>query len=210
MSKHAQRTKLQCVFCAHKTFHTTAYSEDTFVRVTDGCWHQTDEPAIYRLFRCENCSQLSLHIWSHFHSPETEFGEQVYPRPVTYFDQDSLPLAVRDAWKQAESVRRHSFSAHAVMVRRLLELIVKLHGIEERNLSKSIMILVEKTQMPPLLYEALSILRIEGNRGAHYSEIEIDEISADMISELLFMIIDYLYINPDRIKTISQYLNQIQ
>jgi len=95
------------------------------------------------------------------------------------------------------------------MVRRLLELIANLHGIEERNLSRSLIILAERTQMPPLLIEALSILRIGGNRGAHYSEAELDDISADMISELLFMIIDHLYINPSRVNAIKQFINSL-
>jgi hypothetical protein len=135
-----------------------------------------------------------MYIWSPFHSPYSEFGEQVYP-PLLQ-EIEGVTRAVMLAYQQAEQIRLHSTAGYAVLARKVLEAITKDWGINENNLSTALSILAAKGKLPPILVEAATLIRTFGNAAAHESGTTINWIHVDMIEKFLAALIAYLYTDP--------------
>jgi Domain of unknown function (DUF4145) len=194
VSEAQRRTFHGCHRCIGATVHTLICSEESDFRHCDaeGFFHH--EPATYSVFRCDGCTEISVYIWSAFHNPESEFGQSIYPPRVA--EEAGIPDLVRRAYLEAEALRRHSNSAYVVLARKVLEIIARDRGVTERNLSRSLSVLVERGEIPPLLAEAATFIRIFGNTGAHSSEDNITGIHVEMIEKFLEVLVQYIYVAP--------------
>lgn len=132
MTKALWQTFLVCDRCNVATIHTLLNSSDSDVEHYDAEGYRLHLPATYSTFRCNGCTRVSLFLWSPFHNPHSEFGEQVFPPSLQ--EAQGMPGAVQLAYRQAEQVRRHSNEAYAILARKVLEAIVKDYGIGNRNL----------------------------------------------------------------------------
>lgn len=194
MSAAARRTFLICCRCGIATIHKLLRSEESDYRYFDAGGHYGHEPATYNLFKCDGCMQISMYIRSAFHSPESEFGERIYPEVVA---QDSgIPANVALAYREAERIRQNSNGAYAVMARKVLELIAKEQGVRGRNLAKAISSLADRGVIPPFLAEAATLIRIFGNAGAHSSDNPINALHVSLIEKFLAVLVEYVYVAP--------------
>lgn len=196
-----------CGRCGSATLHTLSVSEDSTVTMFDADGIETEESAEYHLFRCNGCLDISLYVWSALNEPGTEFGEKVYPFTYRHSTDLTIPNEVRDACKEAEKVKDRGSTAYAVMVRRVLEIIVRERGIDERNLFKAIVALSGRDSLPPTLIEAFAILRKLGNAAAHSADEKLNSIHADFIEWLLNRLLDHFYIAPARIRYYEMFLD---
>lgn len=194
MTDTRRKAVLICARCGVATTHGLVCSEDSDYQYCDAEGYDAIEPATYNAFRCEGCTQISMYMWSAFHNPRSEFGERVYPLNTS--ENSGVPAAVRVAYAQAERVRLHSSSAYAVLARRVLEVIARDRGIPERNLSRSMSLLADTGQIPPLLAEAATLIRTFGNSAAHASGDVINGLHVQMIEKFLAVLIDHLYVAP--------------
>jgi Domain of unknown function (DUF4145) len=135
-----------------------------------------------------------VYIWSHFHSPHSEFGEQTYPPSVA--EESGIPHTVREAYREAERVKQHSNVAYAILARRVLEVIAKERGVSERNLSRAMSVLAIRGEIPPILSEAATLIRTFGNVSAHSSVEKINGMHVEMIEKFLEVLVQYLYVAP--------------
>lgn len=194
MNEAQRRTFHGCRRCGSATVHTVVCSEESDFRHCDieGFFHH--EPATYSVFRCDGCTEISVYIWSAFHNPESEFGQLIYPPRIG--EEPEIPDLVRKAYQEAEAVRWHSNSAYAVLARKVLEIIAKDRGVTEHNLSRSLSVLAERGEIPPLLAKATTLIRTFGNAGAHSSENNITGIHVEMIEQFLEVLMQHIYIAP--------------
>ena len=109
------------------------------------------------------------------------------------------PKAVTDSMEEARlAFRARAHTASAVMCRRTLEVICKLHGAEERALAGSLKKLKEKGDIDERLYQWADTLRLTGNAAAHYSEEVITHDDARDMLDFTNAIVDYLYSFKDK------------
>lgn len=189
-----QQTFLPCGRCGMATRHTLLHTQESDFSYCDAEGRFGHEPATFHMFCCDGCTEISLRIWSSLHSPTSEFGERVHPPPVAA--EPGIPEVVRAAYREAERVRRQSNVAYAVLARRVLETVVKERGISERNLSKALITMAARGDIPPLLAEATALMRSFGNHAAHCSKEEITGIHVEMIEKFLAALVHYLYVAP--------------
>jgi hypothetical protein len=194
MTDTRRKALLVCARCSIATIHSLLCSEESDYQHCDADGYYASEPATYNIFRCDGCTQISMYVWSAFHSPHSEFGERTYPADAA--EELGIPLAVRTDYRQAEQVRLHSNVAYAVLARRVLEVVAKDRGIAERNLARAMSLLAASGQIPPLLKEAATLIRTFGNSAAHASEDVINGLHVEVIEKFLAVLIEYLYVAP--------------
>jgi hypothetical protein len=143
-----------------------------------------------------------MYIWSAFHSPGSEFGERIYPEVIAV--DSGMPAAVAAAYREAERIKQHSNGAYAVMARKVLELVAREHGVQERNLSKAISCLAARGVIPPFLAEAATLIRKFGNISAHSSDQSIDALHVALIEKFLTVLVEYLYVAPTALRELAK------
>lgn len=198
MSAALLQTFLVCRRCDVATVHTLLCATDSDLEHSDAEGYKHSEPATYRFFRCNGCTRVSVYIWSAFHSPQSEFGEQDYP--CDFADVRGAPSAVRNAYQQAERVKLHSKVAYVILARKVLEAIIEDRCPAERNLSGALAILAARGEIPPLLAEAARHIRRFGNMAAHEAEVNFNEIHVQMIEKFLTALVDHLYTAPSALQ----------
>lgn len=194
MPSKKRKTFLICNRCGTSTIHTLRCAIESDVEHYDIEGFRMYEPATYRTFQCDGCTQVSLYIWSALYSPGSEFGEPAYPMKEQ--ELYGVPDAVQLAYRQAEKVRTHSTAAYAVLARRVIEAIARDRGIVEKNLSRAVTIMAARGEIPPLLAEAATLIRTFGNTAAHESGEAINWNHVQMIEKFLVVLIEYLYVGP--------------
>ncbi|KLN57476.1 DUF4145 domain-containing protein [Variovorax paradoxus] len=198
MNETRRKKFLSCHRCDTATVHSLLCRADSDVERCDAEGYKSYEPATYSIFQCDGCTRISVYIWSAFHSPLSEFGEQDYP--PGFLDIRGAPAAVSLAYQQAEHVKSRSKVAYAVLARKVLDAIVKDRCAEERNLSRALNVLATRGEIPSLLAEAANHIRLFGNAAAHEANMHITEIHVQMIDKFLAVLVDHLYTAPTALK----------
>lgn len=196
MDKEHFQTALVCNRCGAATRHNLLCEAESDYEYSDVDGLRNSEPAIYRVFRCCGCMQIAVYIWSHLHSPHTDFGECCFPREGV---EGGLPQEVKAVYLAAKRVKYLSNAAHALMARRVLETVAKDRGITRRNLADALVQLVEREKIPPTLAEALTLIRLFGNASAHDNGVEINSLHTEMADKFLDVLLDHIYYLPGEI-----------
>ena len=68
---------------------------------------------------------------------------------------------------------------------------------------------MEKGEIPPVLAEMATILRLLGNVGAHLTEEPVKPPDTWVIDDFFRAVIEYVYVAPSRIKEISDGLKKV-
>lgn len=205
MDKIPKHVLLKCCRCNLSTAHALIGQSESDYEYIDAEGSKCFEPATYRNFQCNNCSQVSLYVWSAFNNPLSNFGEQVYP--VSEVLMTGTPTLVNAAYMQALEVKPHSKVAYLVLARRVLDAIVNDQKLQGRNLADALSIWATKGGIPPLLVEATDIIRKLGNQAAHEVDNDFNELHVQLIEKSLTTLIEYIYIMPDSFHELKSLLN---
>ncbi|TIO76244.1 MAG: DUF4145 domain-containing protein [Mesorhizobium sp.] len=109
------------------------------------------------------------------------------------------PQDIRLAFDEASNCyRANAFTASAIMCRKTLEGICAAHGVEERNLARSLQKMHEQGLIDDRLYEWSDLMRTAGNEAAHGVGLSIQREDAKDILEFTNAILDYLFSYRDR------------
>lgn len=156
--------------------------------------------AVYNVVRCETCQEVLLYTYIsdvYFYSDEDKFGSLVFPKQTAF--TEVVPERVRQIYLEAVKVKSISQIAFVILARRVLEEISHERGVKTPNLGKALEELASRGELPPVLAEATSLVRLIGNAGAHASEAKITLPQVWAIDDFLKAIIEYLYVAPSKV-----------
>lgn len=111
----------------------------------------------------------------------------------------SLPKPIRAAFEEAVTcIRAKAYTAAAIMCRKTLEGICAVHGIQERNLAKSLEKLRDTEVIDKKLFQWADSLRLFGNDAAHDATVVINEQDARDILDFTRALVEYVFTFQER------------
>lgn len=163
----------------------------------------------YYLAICESCLELVLYVNRPPHDDIVECfeGSDDYPTTLEWPKEETvsphLPDTVAQLYEEALRTKPASLSSFAVGVRRTLEAIADDTGYNTGPLASRLQQMALANVLPPVVQEIATVLRVLGNKGAHYDEdITLEE--ANTLSKFLQLLIEYLYVVPAELQRIRQ------
>jgi hypothetical protein len=180
----------------------------------DECFLQNlNDPYIYEhtghmfVSECLNCKRLMLGDDYGGELPPNLFDKAELIYPKNFITNQSIPEEVRVTYENAKRIQHLNAEAFALSIRKCVEIICKLNGIEKGGLASKLKKLCIKLSLPSLILEAADCIRIVGNQAAHDIE-NIHPINARNIDDFFGILIEYIYILPARLKHF-EYMNAI-
>lgn len=137
----------------------------------------------------------------------------VYPESFAIHFPDYIPKGIIDDYKEAYSILTKSPKASATLSRRCLQGMIRdFWGIKKNKLIEEIKELQGK--IPAAQWAAIDALRKLGNIGAHMEKdvntiIEIDDHEAEMLLQLIELLIEKWYINRYDEENLYQKISEI-
>jgi hypothetical protein len=160
----------------------------------------------YYVAICSTCGDLLLYRSIFDEEEPRQFSTARLILPSGHELDDSVPVAVREAYTEACRIQNIAPNAYAAMLRRALEAVCHDRGVSEDTLHKGLMVLVQRGELPATLAEMTSILRDLGNTGAHHSTKPIRVPMTWGMNEFFRAVVEYVYIAPSRIKAFRKRL----
>ncbi|MFF0204414.1 DUF4145 domain-containing protein [Streptomyces sp. NPDC005017] len=167
------------------TLRTDDVEDDGFV----------NELVLLQLVRCSHCGQGMLVADYNY-----GFGWEM-ELPTTLWPSTSSELShlVPDRLRRAHEEARLCFSAKAyaatvVMVRRTLEGVCADQGTTAKILMKALEELRDSGKIEGRLFDWAQALRVLGNQGAHFTDVEVRRDDAEDALALSEALLDYIYV----------------
>jgi hypothetical protein len=155
-----------CPHCGNnapqKLVHTQLYSERAW-SAEDGA--EDKLPAAYFVAVCQTCHQLLLYGSTGISSEEAAFRQAGLVWPQSGRLHSAVPRTVAAIYTEAARIKSIAPNAFASQIRRALEAICEDRGARKQNLQASLKELADKGEIPPILAEAVDVLRLLGNVG---------------------------------------------
>jgi hypothetical protein len=108
--------------------------------------------------------------------------------------EKSIPRELRRELSEARSCyNAKAHTAAVVMVRRTLEGVCALHGVNQRNLHSALQEMATKDLLDGRLLKWADSLRVLGNEGAHYTGSSVRREDASDALALAEAVLHYLY-----------------
>lgn len=121
-------------------------------------------------------------------------------RPEIYYPSkrrlsDSVPDALRDEFEEAQKCfEAKAYGATLVMVRRTLEGTCADQGATKKTLAQSLKELQEQGKIDGLLAQWADLLRVVGNKGAHFTGDKGSSQDAQDALDFTEALLDHLYV----------------
>ena len=127
-----------------------------------------------------------------------------------------VPNNIANDYSEACLVLPDSPKASAALSRRALQHLLRdVAGIKEGNLANEIQQVLDSNQLPSYLSESIDAIRNIGNFAAHPSKsnstgaiVEVEAGEGEWNLEVLEMLFDFYYVQPAKIKSRREALNQ--
>lgn len=193
--------RITCPFCMqHGNFKVNYHAEKKH--------HQDSKVLNFDTLECGNCKGYVMVLWSassRTGRPGTGFHDyRVLPWPLTFERvPEHWPAAIGRYWLQAKrNLRDGNWDAAAVMARSALQLTLRDHEAEGRNLKQEIEHLAGQGVLPPTMKDWSDNVRELGNDSAHPKPEQIVTASQDAKDVVRFLdfLLEYLYDLPYQIK----------
>ena len=107
----------------------------------------------YYIAICSTCGDLLLYSSMFDEEEPRQFSTAKLSFPSKSELDDSVPVAVREAYAEACRIQNIAPNAYAVMLRRALEAVCHDRGVSEDTLYKGLMVLVQRGELPATLAE---------------------------------------------------------
>ncbi len=172
----------------------------------DGSKTDFDFDCAYFVAECLTCLELLLYVAEVEVPPDSEFVSVGLHWPDPGVLGDSVPEEIRRCYSEAAAIKNLAPNAFAVQIRRALEALCKDRSAKGRTLNERLAWLVTLGEIPPVLAQMTTVLRMIGNIGAHASNREIKAGHVRPIDEFFRAIVEYVYIAPHKIKKLQQTL----
>ncbi len=160
----------------------------------------------WSFYMCPTCKEPTLICW-YWQQKDGEITSDV-GRSIAYpdnlFYSRSVPPVIREALVAAAATKSIDKAVTLIAWRRVLELVCNDLKANGKNLHEKILDLSSKNILPSALKDASNLIRKLGNNGAHTDAEDVSsKISISNVEGLVRYIIEYVYILPEKIKSLS-------
>jgi hypothetical protein len=198
-----------CPHCGNHTPHKKLF-EHSFIAdwySEDGT--KTDDPpySVYHIFACATCNDLSIFLNLDFDDDVSESALR-YPEDVKL--SSDVPKIVSQNYKEAKRVQKVSPNAFAVLLRRALEALCDERKVPAGKLHARLADLAARGEIPPVLAEMSTVLRVLGNSGAHNTEQSVTVPMTWSMDTLFRTLVEYVYVAPAKLETFKQSLAKLE
>ena len=191
--------QITCPFCMERGNFKTAFHAEKK--------HQRDRKVLnFDTLECGNCKGYVMVLWSASSMGGSQglHAYRVLPWPMKLEKYpDHWPEAIGRYWLQAKrNLRDGTWPAAPLMPRSALQLALRDHKAEGRNLKQEIESLAKQGILPPLMKEWSDNVRELGNDSAHPKPEQdaTDPQDAKDVVRFLDFLLEYLYDLPHQIK----------
>lgn len=199
----------QAFCCGHCGNHTIMQmiSEEDYIKQLNNEDH-TQEHYTWKVLVCPTCEEVNILEYILFSDDDLEFigyrpdGEEqfefakpiinyLYPTPKVFDNKNSDFQPIRDAYEEAvRACKAKLYNLSVITCRKAVELLCKIHEIEEENLEKSLRRMNEEKYIDLMLYEWADALRFFGNKAVH-TEHKFSKIDTEDIINFTYSLIEY-------------------
>ena len=171
-------------------------------------WDETKEcftVTEWSFYLCPTCKRPTVVSYS-WKQNETCFLSKTqrkveYPENVLY--DTSVPVSIQDAFRVAVETKSSDIVVIMIAWRRVVELICDDLHATGNNLFEQISDLGRKNLIPNTIETASHLIRKLGNESAHSDGGETLQVDARDIESLVRIIVEYVYVLPQRVSEIS-------
>lgn len=201
----------ECRFCGNKTkidivgSHSIDQEVEYFEeQINDFVseWMSSTSWLLLKCCVCNNVSLGSIYVDRSLGSRGLEYTSIVYPMKT--YNSFHMPKEIYNAYEVALKARYLDGALCLLSLRRTLEIICKQQGETRGDLVGKIQNLASKGILPAVLKDASDILRKLGNEAAHGDNKEFDKSQVDQMINFTELIIEYIYILPEKIKEMKE------
>lgn len=157
---------------------------------------ENSPPAEFALLQCsqESCQTPIVQVREDYGRGFDEDKPAIYypsPRRLSM----AVPSELRGQFAEAlKCFEAKAYRATAVMVRATLEGTCADQGATEKILARSLKQLVEQGKINGLLAEWADLLRVVGNKGAHFTDEHVSPQDAEDALDFAEALLDHLYV----------------
>lgn len=192
--------KLKSFTCPH--CHTLSLHENAQhhfnADIKNNEYHSIDIVTQTYILRCLNCGKKTIWI----------DDEYIYPGIVPQEPNIDMPESVRQLYIEAGLIYNKSPRAACALLRLAIERLCNELGETDRDINKNIAALVKKG-LPVGVQKSLDIVRVVGNKAVHPGQIafDVEDVkTAEMLFNLVNIIVDRLISEPSRLKELYEVL----
>jgi hypothetical protein len=128
----------------------------------------------------------------------------VYPKEENK-DDSGIPKKIKNSLNEATSCyKANSFTATAIMCRRVLEGICTIKEFKTKNLMSSIEKMKDHGIIDNQLFQWADILRITGNEAAHDINVDITKEDAKDMLEFTNAMAEYIFMFKDKLENFKK------
>ncbi|HYX39552.1 MAG TPA: DUF4145 domain-containing protein [Oligoflexus sp.] len=195
-------TKVGCPHCSNRATMDVLHEYDIDVAEEDSPCSQSDN---FQFLKCQSCDNYHLRYY-YYDERMNEYEEEpsfqvLYPKPKNKVRH--LPPEISRLVEKAEAVKHIDYGFFAIAVGRTLEAVFQSYDVKAKMLDGQIKELKDKGILPDQIAKIAIGIKSFRNLGAHYKEGEVSKTDAEMIHDLVILILEYLYEVPGRIRSLE-------
>jgi hypothetical protein len=199
-----------CPHCGNFAPQKLLFTHSYYQTVYELTGEELDDlmPAEYFVATCETCHELLLYYADCGTPDEAKFERATlqYPKPPRL--HKSVPQTIVKSYLEAVRIRTIAPNAYAVMLRRALEALCDNRSIPKGMLQARLKSLADQGEIPPVLAEMTTVLRVLGNAGAHNDSQKITVPMTWGMDDFFRAIIEYVYIAPSELNEFKKRLER--
>lgn len=196
-----------CPHCGNKTPHKLifkhTYQLDAY-NPDGSLFNDVAFECFYQLFECSTCHNISLYQYVDFEDED----DATLRFPKGYDLDKAIPYSVASNYKEAKQVQRISPNAFAVLIRRALEAMCDDRNVAPGRLQKRLEELSKRGEIPLVLAEITSVLRVLGNSGAHNTNQNVTVPMTWVMDKFFRTLVEYVYIAPHQLEEFKKQLDK--
>mgnify|MGYP000863696169 CR=1 FL=1 len=198
---------LLCNNCGNTTSQSILYYTDSKDKIynSNNPLETMEIESFYYLTKCKTCQSISLYTDNEYHDNIGVLSEAYICYPVVKRYDEYIPKEIAFTYNEAIKVEQISFFGFSCLIRKVLELICEDKVANGKNLKEKLKALKERKIIPDILYEMGDTLRILGNKSVH-ADYKIDVFEVNIMREFICAIIEYVYINPQKLSKVNSSL----
>lgn len=207
---------VQCYNCGNKGLMNVLYTTSqkfggTYENKFGEIEHDLEEEFNWKLLSCPVCNMLTLYQSYTNESMLIPYGEkfkQIFDSEILYpknkMKMNGVPKDISSAFESALKIKNIDYNICLFSLRRTLEMICIDKKAKGRNLYEKIMYLIKEKIFPQELEDAYFVIKNFGNDGAHCKNTFLNIYEIEELIEILYKVIDYLYIMPKMIEKMKK------